>query len=250
MKKLTIKNLHTSINDKKILKDINLEINAGDIIAVVGPNGHGKSTLVKVLTHHYMTEITKGNILIDDQDIEEWETDEISRAGLFLAPQTSEEIPGVLMIDFLKTIINVRRDTKISLPELYKLIQTNIKSLEMNNDLLHRFVNQGFSGGEKKKCEILQMKLSNPDFVMLDEIDSGLDVDSLRIVVREIKNWFNKNKALIIISHHEKLFKEIIPTKVIVVYNGRIAKQGGFDILERIYKEGYSWVAKELGDKK
>ena len=120
----------------------------------------------------------------------------------------------------------------------------------MNNDLLHRFVNQGFSGGEKKKCEILQMKLANPDFVMLDEIDSGLDVDSLRIVVREIKNWFNKNKALIIISHHEKLFKEIIPTKVIVVYNGRIAKQGGFDILERIYKEGYSWVAKELGDKK
>lgn len=249
MKKLTIENLNTSINGKPILKDINLEVNAGEIIAVVGPNGHGKSTLVKTLTHHYLTEINSGRILIDGEDIEEWETDEISRAGLFLAPQTSEEIPGVLMIDFLKTIINVRRETKISLPELYKTIESNLESLKMNREFLHRFVNQGFSGGEKKKCEILQMKLANPDFVMLDEIDSGLDVDSLRIVVNEIKNWHNEDKALIIISHHEKLFKEIKPTKVIVMHSGRIAKTGGFEILERIYEEGYGWIGKELESK-
>lgn len=248
MKKLTVKNLCASINEKEILKDISIEINQGEIVALIGPNGHGKSTFVKTLTHHYLTEITSGQILIDDNDIAEYETDEISRLGLFLAPQHSEEIPGVLMIDYLKAMINARRENKISLPEFYKLIEENLKELKMNREFLHRFVNHGFSGGEKKKCEILQMKLANPDFVMLDEIDSGLDVDSLRIVIDQLKKWHNENRTLLIISHHENLFREIKPTKVVVIYNGKISKVGGFEILERVYKEGYSWIAKESGN--
>lgn len=248
MKKLTVKNLSVSINEKQILKDINIEINSGEIVALIGPNGHGKSTFVKVLTHHYLTEIEKGKILIDDEDVSDLETDEISRMGLFLAPQYSEEIPGVLMIDYLKTMINARRKTKISLPEFYKLIEENLKELKMNREFLHRFVNHGFSGGEKKKCEILQMKLANPDFVMLDEVDSGLDVDSLKVVISQIKKWHNNDRTLLIISHHENLFREIKPTKVVVIYDGRICKIGGYEILEKVYKDGYSWLSKENGN--
>lgn len=240
MKKLVINNLNASINEKEILKNISLEIKEGEIVAIVGPNGHGKSTLMKAITHHYLVEITGGQILIDDCDIESLETDEIARKGLFLAPQNSEEIPGVLMIDYLKAMINARREQKISLPEFYKLIETNLKDMEMNRDFLHRFVNHGFSGGEKKKCEILQMKLVNPDFVMLDEIDSGLDVDSLKKVIEQIKLWHNTNRTLMIISHHENLFKQIKPTKVVVIYDGKIAKIGDYRILDRIYNDGYS----------
>lgn len=246
MKKLAINNLNVSINSKEILKDINVSFEQGEIVAVIGPNGHGKSTFLKALTHHYLTEITKGNILIDDVDIAEWETDEISRNGLFLAPQHSEEIPGVLMIDYLKAIINARRKTKISLVEFYKLLEENLKSLKIDRQMLQRFVNYGFSGGEKKKFEILQMKLINPDFVMLDEIDSGLDVDSLKIVINQINGWHNPQRTLLIVSHHENLFKEIKPTKVIVIYEGKIAKIGDCSILEKVYKDGYSWISKEL----
>lgn len=247
MKKITIKNLSASINEKEILKDISIEFGQGEIIAIIGPNGHGKSTFVKSLTHHYLVEITKGKIKIDNKDISDLSTDEISKLGLFLAPQHSEEIPGVLMVDYLKSIINVRREKKITLPEFYKLIETNLSELQMNREFLHRFVNHGFSGGEKKKCEILQMKLANPDFAILDEIDSGLDVDSLRIIINQIKEWHNKNRTLLIISHHENLFREIKPTKVVVIYNGKIGKIGGYEILERVYKDGYGWISKEIG---
>lgn len=247
MKKIDVSNLSVAINEKEILKDINISINQGEIIALIGPNGHGKSTFAKTLTKHYTTEIIQGKIFIDDECVNDYEADEISKKGLFIAPQHSEEIPGVLMVDYLKAIINAHREQKISLMEFYKIVEDNLVKLQMNRELLHRFVNFGFSGGEKKKCEILQMKLINPDFAILDEIDSGLDVDSLKIVINEIKNWHNSDKTLIIISHHENLFKEIKPTKVVVIYEGKIAKVGDVQLLEKVYQHGYGWIKKECG---
>lgn len=242
MEKLTVKDLHVSINDKEILKGINIEVNKGEVIALLGPNGHGKSTLLKSIMHHYTTEITKGNILVDGEDTNDLETDEIARKGLFLAPQHSEEIPGVTILEFLRAVLNAKSENKIKISEYFSIFEENLKSMNLDREYLTRFVNYGFSGGEKKKFEILQMKVIQPDFVLLDEIDSGLDVDSLKIVVDQINNWKNEEKSLIIVSHHENLFKKIIPDKVYVIIDGRIAISGGIEIYERISKEGYKWV--------
>ena len=242
MEKLTVKDLHVSINDKEILKGINIEVNKGEVIALLGPNGHGKSTLLKSIMHHYTTEITKGNILVDGEDTNDLETDEIARKGLFLAPQHSEEIPGVTILEFLRAVLNAKSENKIKISEYFSIFEENLKSMNLDREYLTRFVNYGFSGGEKKKFEILQMKVIQPDFVLLDEIDSGLDVDSLKIVVDQINNWKNEEKSLIIVSHHENLFKKIIPDKVYVIIDGRITISGGIEIYERISKEGYKWV--------
>lgn len=192
--------------------------------------------------HHYTTEITKGNILVDGEDTNDLETDEIARKGLFLAPQHSEEIPGVTILEFLRAVLNAKSENKIKISEYFSIFEENLKSMNLDREYLTRFVNYGFSGGEKKKFEILQMKVIQPDFVLLDEIDSGLDVDSLKIVVDQINNWKNEEKSLIIVSHHENLFKKIIPDKVYVIIDGRIAISGGIEIYERISKEGYKWV--------
>lgn len=245
MDKINFKDLSVSIDNKVILKNINFEIKKGDVIALLGPNGHGKSTLLKAVTKHYSTKIENGQILVDDHIINDLKTNEIANLGIFLAPQISEEIPGVLMIDFLKAAINSRFKKKTSLVELYNLIQPVLHDLKMNQDFLHRFVNCGFSGGEKKRSEILQMKLLDPEFIFLDEIDSGLDVDSLKIIVKEIKKMISKDKAFLIVSHNEKIFKEIIPNKVIVIMNQEIVKIGNIKLLEKINKDGYDWIVKK-----
>lgn len=242
MNEIVIKNLSVSINGKTILDDINLEFKKGDIVGLIGPNGNGKSTLVKSIMKHYSTKIESGKILIDNKSINDLQPNEVAQKGFFLAPQTSEEIDGILMIDFLKSALGSLHQRKISLIELYKTINPVLKDLEIDPSFLHRFLNFGFSGGEKKKSEILQMVLFNPRVVFLDEIDSGLDVDSLKIIAREIKKWYTPDKILIIVSHNEKLFKEITPNKVCLIINGKIEKIGDYSLIEKVNREGYKWI--------
>lgn len=242
MPKIQINNLSISINEKKILNNINLEINKGDVIAIVGPNGNGKSTLLKSIMNHYSVEKESGDILIDGESTNEMEPNEIMKKGIFFAPQNSEEIPGVLMIDFLKAIVNANRDTPIKMAELFKNIEAILKDLNLDRSILKRFVNHGFSGGEKKKSEILQMKLLNPKCILLDEIDSGLDVDSIKLVINELKKIVDGEKSLIIVSHQQKIFDVIKPNKVIVIMDGKIIKEGDYSLLEKINNEGYEWL--------
>lgn len=245
MNEIIIKNLSISINGKIILDDINFELKKGDIVGLIGPNGNGKSTLVKSIMKHFSTKIESGEILIDNECVNDLAPDEIARKGIFLAPQISEEIEGILMIDFLKSALSSLHKKKLSLIELYKTINPVLKELEIDPNFLHRFVNFGFSGGEKKKSEILQMKLFNPKVVFLDEIDSGLDVDSLKIIVREIKKWLTPDKILVIVSHNEKLFKEIKPNKVCLILDGKIVEVGDYSLVEKVNKEGYKWIKKK-----
>lgn len=248
MAKLEISNLHVNIGSKKILNKVNATINSGDVVAIMGPNGHGKSTLLKAIMGHYSIQINRGIIKFKNKVLNKLETDERARLGLYLASQAPEEIPGVSNLDFLKSAINARRKTLIALPELFNKVQSALKSLKMSPELLKRAVNEGFSGGEKKKNEILQLKIINPEFAMLDEIDSGLDVDALKVITKELKNWINEDKTrtLIIVSHYERLFKLIQPNKVFVIVNGSIITQGDYKLANRIDREGYDWIRKQF----
>ena len=247
---LTIKNLSANIGGKKILSKVNASISAGDVVAIMGPNGHGKSTLLKTIMKHYSIKITRGTISFNNQIINRLQTDEIARLGLFLASQSPEEIPGVSNLDFLKAALNARSNSKdlVSLPEMFKKIQTNLKNLKMSPELLTRAVNEGFSGGEKKKNEILQLRVVNPKCALLDEIDSGLDIDALKIITKELENWIkeDKTRTLVIVSHYERLFKYLKPNKVFLVINGTIAKEGNHSLVNKIDREGYDWVKKDL----
>lgn len=248
MAKLEINNLHVNIGSKKILNKVNATINSGDVVAIMGPNGHGKSTLLKAIMGHYSIQINRGLIKFKNKVLNKLETDERARLGLYLASQAPEEIPGVSNLDFLKSAINARRKTSIALPELFNKVQSALKSLKMSPELLKRSVNEGFSGGEKKKNEILQLKIINPEFAMLDEIDSGLDVDALKVITKELKNWISEDKTrtLIIVSHYERLFKLIQPNKVFVIVNGSIITQGDYKLANRIDREGYDWIRKQF----
>lgn len=248
MAKLEINNLHVNIGSKKILNKVNATINSGDVVAIMGPNGHGKSTLLKAIMGHYSIQINRGLIKFKNKILNKLETDERARLGLYLASQAPEEIPGVSNLDFLKSAINARRKTSIALPELFNKVQSALKSLKMSPELLKRSVNEGFSGGEKKKNEILQLKIINPEFAMLDEIDSGLDVDALKVITKELKNWISEDKTrtLIIVSHYERLFKLIQPNKVFVIVNGSIITQGDYKLANRIDREGYDWIRNQF----
>ncbi len=239
---LSIKNLSVDINEKHVLKDISFNLDKGEVIAILGPNGHGKSTIFKSIFNHYIIKKTSGQILFNDKDITNLTPDEISKLGIFLAPQISEEIPGVTMIDFLKLTINSHREQPIQLMELFKKTETYLKELNLDRSILERHVNLGFSGGEKKKSEILQMLLLDPQLLLLDEIDSGLDVDSLNIIINKIKEWQTPEKSIIITSHNEKILTYIKPSKVIVIIDGEIKKIGSYELVEKINSEGYGWI--------
>ncbi len=239
---LSIKNLSVDINEKHVLKDISLDLNKGEVIAILGPNGHGKSTIFKSIFNHYMINKTNGQIMFNEKDITNLTPDEISKLGIFLASQISEEIPGVTMIDFLKLIINSHREQPIQITELFKKTESYLKDLNLDRSVLSRHVNLGFSGGEKKKSEILQMLLLDPQLLLLDEIDSGLDVDSLNTIIKKIQEWKTPDKSIIIISHSEKILNHIKPDKVYVVIDGEIKKVGSYELVEKINSEGYGWI--------
>lgn len=250
MSVLSIKDLHVAIGDKEILKGINLTINTGETHALMGPNGNGKSTLLGTIMGHPKYKVTQGTITLDGEDVLSMSVDERSRKGLFLGMQYPQEIPGVTNSDFLRSAMNARREKPLSLYQFIKAMDHATEDLEMDGNLAHRYLNEGFSGGEKKRNEILQMKLLEPKFALLDEIDSGLDVDALRIVadnINEMRETKKEDFGLVMVSHYERLYKLVKPTHVHVLVDGNIVVEGGFELIEKINNEGYEWVKKELG---
>lgn len=250
MSVLSIKDLHVAIGDKEILKGINLTINTGETHALMGPNGNGKSTLLGTIMGHPKYKVTQGTITLDGEDVLSMSVDERSRKGLFLGMQYPQEIPGVTNSDFLRSAMNARREKPLSLYQFIKAMDHATEDLEMGGNLAHRYLNEGFSGGEKKRNEILQMKLLEPKFALLDEIDSGLDVDALRIVadnINEMRETKKEDFGLVMVSHYERLYELVKPTHVHVLVDGNIVVEGGFELIEKINNEGYEWVKKELG---
>ena len=246
MSTLVIKDLHVEVGEKEILKGINLTIETGQVHAIMGPNGNGKSTLLSAIMGHPKYTVTKGTIELDGEDVLSMSVDERSRAGLFLGMQYPQEIPGVTNSDFLKAAMNARLEKPISLFKFIRALDKNIEELEMDENLAHRYLNEGFSGGEKKRNEILQMKLLQPKFALLDEIDSGLDVDALRIVSDAINSMRSDDFACVMVSHYERLFELVKPSHVHVLVKGQIVMSGGYELVEKIDREGYEWI-KELG---
>ena len=243
MSLLKIEDLYASIGDEKILNGLSLEIKAGETHAIMGPNGSGKSTLSYVLSGREDYDVSKGSVLLDSKEILDIEADERSRLGLFLAFQYPIELPGVTGMTFLRTIINSSRVAK-NLPELegielVKLIREKAAELEISQDMLKRFVNVGFSGGEKKRFEILQMALLDPKIAVLDETDSGLDVDALRIVGKGVTNLKSKDRGMLVITHYQRLLDHIIPDFVHIMVSGKIIESGGPDLAKLIEKDGY-----------
>jgi len=249
MSKLSIENLHVNVGEVEILRGVNLTIEEGETLALLGPNGHGKSTLLAAIMGNPSYTVTQGKIFLDDQDVLAMPVDERSKAGLFLAMQYPSEIPGVNSAEFLKAAINVRRAKPMSLFEHYSKLQKAYKEMGIPFEMSNRNLNEGFSGGEKKRNEILQMKLLEPKFAMLDEIDSGLDVDAMQIVAKAIVEEQQKGRSFLVVSHYARLYDMIHPTRTAIMINGRIEVEGGVDLIKRIDTEGYEWIKNELGIK-
>lgn len=246
---LTIKDLNVSIDEKEILKGVNITINGGEVHAVMGPNGTGKSTLSSAIMGHPRYEVTNGSVTLDGQDVLDMEVDERARAGLFTAMQYPSEISGVTNAEFLRTAINARREEgkEISLMKFIKEMDKQMEFLEMDPDMAQRYLNEGFSGGEKKRNEILQLLLLKPKFAILDEIDSGLDIDALKVVSNGINEMRGNDFGCLIITHYQRLLNYITPDYVHVMMQGRIVKSGGPELAQRLEAEGYDWVKEELG---
>ena len=249
MSKLQIIDLWVKVEDKVILKGVNLEMNTGEMHVIMGPNGTGKSTLASTIMGHYKYQVIKGQILLDGEDVLAMSVDERSRKGLFLAMQYPAEITGVTNSDFIKTAMETRLEENehISLFKFIRSLEKATKELKMNSNLPHRYVNVGFSGGEKKRNEILQMKMLKPKFAILDEIDSGLDVDALRIVGENVNDMKSDTFGALVITHYERLLDYIKPDFVHVLMGGKVVKSGGNELVEKIDNEGYDWLKIELG---
>ncbi|MFE8702321.1 Fe-S cluster assembly ATPase SufC [Cytobacillus sp. FJAT-54145] len=246
---LSIKDLHVKIEDKEILKGVNLEIKGGEIHAIMGPNGTGKSTLSSAIMGHPKYEVTSGSVYLDGEDVLEMEVDERARAGLFLAMQYPSEISGVTNADFLRSAINSRLEegNEISLMKFIRKMDEKMDFLEMDQDMAQRYLNEGFSGGEKKRNEILQLMMIEPKIAILDEIDSGLDIDALKVVSKGINEMRGEDFGCLIITHYQRLLNYITPDHVHVMMQGRIVKSGGPELAQRLEAEGYDWIKKELG---
>src|SRR5699024_3150249 len=246
---LEIKNLHVEIEGNEILKGVNLTIKGGEFHAVMGPNGTGKSTLASAITDHPSFDITEGSVLFDGEEVLEMEVDERAKAGLFLGMQYPSEISGVTTSDFLRSSINARREEgdEISLMKFIKEMDEVLDYLDIDKNMAQRYLNEGFSGGEKKRNEILQLMLLKPEIAILDEIDSGLDIDALKVVSKGINKLRDDQFGCLIITHYQRLLNYITPDKVHVMMQGRIVKSGGPELAQRLESEGYDWIKQELG---
>jgi Fe-S cluster assembly ATP-binding protein len=248
MSQLEIKNLHVSIEGKEILKGVDLTVEQGKVHAIMGPNGTGKSTLAYTLMGHPSYTVTKGEVTFKGQNLLELEPDERSRLGIFLAFQYPVAIPGVTVANFLRTAINARRravnpeDKGMPIPEFRKLLKDKMSMLKMDQNFAGRYLNEGFSGGEKKRAEILQMATLNPEIAILDETDSGLDIDALRIVADGVNALMNKDLGILIITHYQRLLNYIKPDYVHVMLDGKIVESGGPDLALHLEDQGYEWV--------
>ncbi len=249
---IKIENLHASIDGKEILKGLNLEVKPGEVHAIMGPNGAGKSTLASVLAGREEFEVTEGSVDFDGKDLLEMDTEIRAREGLFLAFQYPVEIPGVSNINFLRTAMNEIREHKgleqISAKDFMAMVREKSKLVELDAKLASRAVNEGFSGGEKKRNEIFQMAMLEPKLAILDETDSGLDIDALRIVANGVNQLKSKDTATIIITHYQRLLDYIVPDFVHVLYNGKIVKTGPKELALELEEKGYDWIKKELGE--
>ncbi|GBD88780.1 putative ATP-dependent transporter SufC [bacterium BMS3Abin03] len=243
---LEVKNLHTSIEGNEILKGINLKVNAGEVHAIMGPNGSGKSTFAQVLAGREDYNVTAGEVIYKGKNLLELKAEDRAREGIFLAFQYPVEIPGVSNVNLLKTAVNEIRkyygEEELDAIEFLSLIKDKMKIVELDESFLKRSVNEGFSGGEKKRNEIFQMAVLNPKLAILDETDSGLDIDALKIVANGVNKLRSKDNATIIVTHYQRLLDYIIPDFVHVLYNGKIVKSGGKELAFELEKKGYDWL--------
>ncbi|SFN20170.1 Fe-S cluster assembly ATP-binding protein [Paenimyroides ummariense] len=243
---LQIKNLHASVEDKEILKGINLEVKAGEVHAIMGPNGAGKSTLSSVIAGNENFEVTEGEIILEGEDLADLAPEERAHKGIFLSFQYPVEIPGVSVTNFMKTAINESRKANgledMPANEMLKLIKEKAELLEIDRKFLSRSLNEGFSGGEKKRNEIFQMAMLNPKIAILDETDSGLDIDALRIVSNGVNKLKNENNAVVVITHYQRLLDYIVPDFVHVLHDGKIVKTGGKELALELEEKGYDWL--------
>jgi Fe-S cluster assembly ATP-binding protein len=251
---LEIRNLHVSVEDKPILRGVDLTVRQGEVHALMGPNGSGKSTLANVLLGNPAYEVTAGQIIFDGEDLLEMEPDERSRAGLFLAFQYPVSIPGVTLANFLRLAINARMkaedpDSKgISISDFRRLMTEKMEFLHVDRSFAGRYLNEGFSGGEKKRAEVLQMAVLNPKLAILDETDSGLDIDALRVVAEGVSKLRGPDLGVLVITHYQRILNYIQPEYVHIMYNGRIVENGGPDLALKLEETGYDWVRDRFDD--
>ncbi|WLC58723.1 Fe-S cluster assembly ATPase SufC [Leuconostoc carnosum] len=249
MTTLKIVNLHVSVEGKEILKGLNLTVRTGEFHAIMGPNGTGKSTLSQTIMGHPAYEVTSGHIYMDDQDLAELSVDARARAGLFLAMQYPSEIQGVTNAEFMRAAINARRpeDDPINVMDFINKLDEKREFLSMSEEMAERYLNEGFSGGEKKRNEVLQMMMIEPKIAILDEIDSGLDIDALKVVSRGVNEMRSDNFGTLMITHYQRLLTYIVPDFVHVMMDGRIVKTGGAELAQKLESEGYAGLRNELG---
>jgi Fe-S cluster assembly ATP-binding protein len=251
---LEIRNLHVSVEDKPILRGVNLTVKQGEVHALMGPNGSGKSTLANVLLGNPANEVTAGQIIFEGQDLLEMEADERSRAGLFLAFQYPVSIPGVTLANFLRLAINARmkaedKDSKgISVSDFRRLMKAKMDALQMDHSFAGRYLNEGFSGGEKKRAEILQMAVLQPKIAILDETDSGLDIDALRVVSEGVNALKGPDLGVLVITHYQRILNYIQPEYVHVMYQGQIVESGGPDLALKLEETGYDWIREKIAE--
>jgi Fe-S cluster assembly ATP-binding protein len=244
---LKIENLRVEIDGQEILKGLDLEVGKGEIHAIMGPNGSGKSTLANVLMGHPRYEITDGSVIFEGEDVLELEPDERAKMGLFLAFQYPSEVPGVSVANFLRTAVNSVREEELSPMEMYRLLQEKMAIMQMDPKFAERYLNEGFSGGEKKRNEILQMLMLEPRLAIMDETDSGLDIDALQVVARGVNEMRGPDFSTVLITHYQRILRYIEPDRVHVMLDGRIVTSGGKELAEALEEKGYDWVRQEFG---